>query len=98
MKKLTGEGVKKEIASPDQVKARASKAESAMVRLGRVVNLSAIAAGVTIKAKMSSTPTTCTASETATARMIMNATDRAATGTPRAAATSSSTEANSNGR
>ena len=49
---------------------------------GRLENLTAIAAGVTMRAKISSTPTTCTASVTATARMAMKAIDSAVTGTP----------------
>ena len=82
MKKLTGCGEKKAIARPSHVKASASTIPIPIAMGGRLENLTAIAAGVTMRAKISSTPTTCTASLTATARIAMNAIDSAVTGTP----------------
>src|SRR5437016_845769 len=98
MKKLTGWGEKKEMVRLVQVKARARAAARAMALPGRWVKRRAIAAGVTIRAKIRRTPTTWTASVTASARMAMNAMERAVTGTPLAAARVSSTELKSSGR
>ena len=69
-----------------------------MARPGVRQSRSAMAPGTTSRLKISSTPTTWTAAVTATARTRRKPTDRARTGTPRASATSSSSEANSSGR
>src|SRR5438105_4936758 len=86
------------MANPSHVNATARPTDRAITSGGRTVSRSAIAGGVTSSEKISSTPTTWTASETAIASTTMNAMLRKRTGTPRAAATSSSSEANSSGR
>ena len=69
-----------------------------MAMPGRAVSRSAIAGGVTSRAKISKTPTTWTASETEIASTTIKRIERSHTGTPLASATSLSTEANNNGR
>ena len=84
--------------NPSQVNRSASPTPIPIAYGGWLVKRIAIAAGVTMRAKMSSTPTTWTASVTATARMAMKTIDSPVTGTPLALASSSSTEEKSSGR
>ena len=65
---------------------------------GREVSCIAAAAGATSSAKISSVPTIRTVIATDSARIRRKAIESAATGTPRASATSGSTDANTSGR
>ena len=58
----------------------------------------AAAAGAIARLRTSSVPTTCAAPVTVNARTTRKAIERTRSGTPRAAATSVSTEAKNNGR
>src|SRR5208282_5382515 len=98
MKKLTGYGSYHAMKSPAQEANRATPTETTTAVSGRLVNRTAIAAGVTIIAKIRSTPMTWTAIEMATASRSMKVRLRKRIGKPLASATSSSSEANSRGR
>ncbi|CAB5069062.1 unannotated protein [freshwater metagenome] len=67
-------------------------------RIGLAVSLSAVAGGVTTRAKSNSVPTTCTAIVTTKPISTKNAMPRAFTATPFASATSGLTDANISGR
>src|SRR5207302_8383627 len=98
MKKPVGNEKQKERTSPAHTTVRAIIADSAIPSHGRAERFWAMAAGVTIKPKMSSAPTAWTDSATVTASKTRNSAVSACVGTPRASATSGSTLRNSRGR
>ena len=83
---------------PTQVTTSPKATLRAMLSTGRAVNACAVAAGSTSRAKMSRAPVIWLASAAATPSNTRKAIESARTPTPRASATSASTDANSRGR
>ena len=82
---------------PDHVTASAIAMAISIARCGFLERYAAVAAGVTIREKISSTPVTWIEKDTATASRIMKAVPRKSIGKPLASATSSSSDAKSSG-
>ncbi len=83
---------------PPTIAVSAKPTDSSGTTNGEELIRVAAAAGVTSRASTSRAPTICTLIATASPRTSMNTGDSRRTGTPRAAATSASREANSSGR
>ena len=96
--RLGGAGNIAATTRPPQMDARHSRLDRTIAPSGERAIMSAVAAGVTTSAKMSSVPTAGTAMVITPAMIAMNATFIRPVGTPLARATCSSTELNSSGR
>ncbi len=98
MMKLGGAGNIADSTSPPQIDTRHRAVETTIARIGVVVTIVAVAAGVTTSAKISNVPTAGTAIVITPASTAMNSTFISPIGTPFAWATCSSSELNSRGR
>src|SRR5699024_7945731 len=95
---LTGSPGANENTTPPTADSSANNTDNNVTRAGLAVTRIAAAAGVIINDITSNAPTSCTPSTLAMPRSTANNTPNARTGTPRAAATTGSTLANTNGR
>src|ERR1700742_5000402 len=95
---LTGFAGTRDSPMPPSPASSANTIDSTVATTGEAVTLDAAAAGVIISDSTSSEPTVCTPSAVATPTSTANTGDSTRNGTPRAAATSASTLANSSGR
>src|SRR3954447_8366137 len=95
---LTGAPGASDSRIPPTADTSANTTASTVARNGFAVIRHAAAAGVIISASTSSAPTVCTPSAVATPTSTANTGDSSPVGTPRARATSGSTDANSSGR